>query len=372
MRPARLKQALAERAQRLHPAVDELRALVCSHEPIELMLSVAVPTSLSFERRGPRPDDAEETVTWPAKIEYLLGLALSAPPATGSTPKEVTDRVMDLIDDIFDAARAEHMMKSFDAQASDDVGLDAAVFMLRDENIIDRMPGYARHLQFDRHKSFYLERLGFSPSDVARVVRTRLAADNRRVGDAFQRGQRTLRRDTSASAHSMAEMLEHITASRIWNVAELADDVGTESAQLRAMLAFFSARFGVQPDFRLPTERNAARTRPCVDLGNDNFFLADPWSVLGAVHLRLAEAASDPGSNLTPYRRHREAGHQRIVTNALQQVFNNELTWQNQHYSSYVDGPGEIDVLVAPIGPLSSRPRRTASPRQVAVAHQGA
>jgi len=122
----RILKSNERRAAILDPAIDELREIVSMHEPIELICSVAVPTSVSFDPRGNRPDDATETVTWPARIEYLLGVALSVAPGTGSTPTDVTQRVMDLLDDVFDAARATNFLDSIETSSLlDNEALDA-------------------------------------------------------------------------------------------------------------------------------------------------------------------------------------------------------------------------------------------------------
>jgi hypothetical protein len=358
-RVAELQQELEGQAAGLTPAVDELRELVGGHEPVELIMSVALPTSLAFDPRGPRPDDAAETVTWPAKLEYLLGVALSLPPGSGSTPHEVTDLVMAVIDDIFDAAIAKTMVDSFaqDQPASD--RLDEAVFMLRQEHIFDRMPGYAMHLEeidaevFERHRRFYLDRLGFSPGDVARAVRRLTAAHNRRLDAAFRRGKSAHGRDEQEVIFATLEMVKLLESSRRWSVDEVAGAVGIALEELRAMLSFFSTRFGAQPEFRLPSDKNLARTRPCVELDDDVFLVADPWSLLAAVHARLAEAAAaEPSQGLSRYRSHREAGHQRLVGGAMRRLFGDRNTWETQHYESDAEGPGEIDVLVTADCPI--------------------
>ena len=354
----RLRETLARRARGLDVAADELRTLVCSHEPVELISSVAIPTSMSVVGQG-LGGDAGDTVTWPAKVEYPFGVALSAPAGSGSTPPEVTDRVMTLIDDIFDAARFKHVADSLDAPATGVAGLDAAVFMLRDELIIDRMPGYALHLQeidtevFARHRDFYLDVLGFSPDDVARVVRAKVAVDGQRANEALKRTRREHKRDKEQAALAMLELVQILDASRKWSITELALDVDIDATQLRAMLSFFSTYFGAQPGFRLPTDKNLARTRPCVELESGLFFVVDPWTLLGAVHLRLTEAvAAEPQARLARYRAHREGGHQRVVGNSFRHVFGHERVLETQHYVSAAEGPGEIDVLVATDWPL--------------------
>lgn len=350
---AQLRRELGRRMERVDQAVDELRALVATHEPTEFLASIAIPTSMSFDPAGRRPDDAGEMVMWPAKVEYLVGLVLSTRRGEGSTPNEVTERAMTLVDDIFDAVLAKHMVDSFDAPPLGNAGLDEAVFMLRHEHIFDRMPGYAVHLQeidtevFGRHRDFYADTLGFCPGDVVAVVRAKVAADGRRVEEEIMRARRLYRSDPEESALAMAGALLALDASRRWTIPALSAATGVGESELAAMLPFFSASFESQPEFRLPTDKNIARTRPCIAIEDGSFFVADPWALMGAVHLRLAEEAlAHPAGPLKRYRRHREGGHQRLAGEALRRVFGDGAVWESQHYTSAA-GPGEIDVLVA-------------------------
>jgi hypothetical protein len=86
-----IRTELMARASTLDVSIEALRSLVAAHEPVEFINAIAIPTSMAFLEQGTSPDDAPETVTWAAKIEYLVGLALSAPPGTGQTPTEATD-----------------------------------------------------------------------------------------------------------------------------------------------------------------------------------------------------------------------------------------------------------------------------------------
>lgn len=355
---AEFQAELRARAEGLVPAVTDLHALVSTHEPIEFLSAIAVPTSMDLHAAGSRDDDARETVTWPAKVEYLVGLALAVPPGSGPTPDDVTRRAMSLIDDIFDAIRAKQMLDSVAAPQPENDGLAGAVFMLRDEHVFDRMPGYARHLEeidaevFDRHRDYYVERLGFSPGDVARVVRQRIAADGDRVNEALRRARRHFRTDQERSFVAMHEMLQHLDASRRWTAEAVAADTGREQSELHAMLDFFSAEFGSQPDFRLPTDSNLARTHPAIKLDACTYFVADPWALLGAVHPRMAEAEAVDPRRVERYRAHREEGHQRIVAASMRTIFGADLVQEEQHYTSASSGPGEIDVLVTTEWPL--------------------
>lgn len=339
-------------------AVTELRALIAAHEPVQLINSVAVPTSMRLFAKGDGVADEPDTVTWPAKVEYLVGVAISMPPGQGDTPSTVTERVMTLVSDVFDAVHAQTMLASFDSPSSGHDAVDQVLLMLRMEHLTDRMPGYAVHLEridaevFDRHSGFYVTALGFNPGDVVRVVRGTTAAVQARMSKAMQNIGRAGRRDSAASAAAVVEMLKALTDMRTWQPETVAADTGVDEEQIRRMLQFFATTFGSQPEFRLPTDRNLARSHPAIDIGEAGYFVPDPWSLAAAVHDRMRELAGDSQGLLQRYHRHREDGHQRLVAGALRKVFPSELVRESQHYDSEADGPGEIDVLVALEWPL--------------------
>lgn len=351
-----IRQHYEALAMSLDPAVEELRGLVAAHEPVQLISSIVIPANMRFFERGDALSDAPDTVSWPAKIEYLVGVALSLPAGTGSTPMAVSRRVMDLVSDVFDAMHAREMIDSFDRASSGNSSLDEALFMLRMEHLVDRMPGYPVHLEridaevFDRHGSYYIDALGFNPGDVVRVVRRRGQAVQQRADQALSQARRSAGRDIEASALAAMELVQTMTETRTWTPAQVATDTGVPEAQISKMLAFFATTFGAQPEFRLPTDSNLARTNPAIDLGADAYFIPDTWTLAAAVHPRLAAASSD--GELGRYRSHREQGHERLLTNSLRQIFPADLVHSRQHYDSDKTGHGEIDVLVSLEWPL--------------------
>ena len=117
------------------------------------------------------------------------------------------------------------------------------------------------------------------------------------------------------------------------------------------MLEFFSTAFGSQPDFRLPTDTNLARSRPAIRLASGAYFIPDTWSLAAAVHSRLSEASAAPDGP-KQYRRHREQGHQRLVAATFAEVFPAGTVYESQHYDDDDRGHGEIDALVTCNWPL--------------------
>jgi hypothetical protein len=171
-----LRGDLTRRADGLDAAAEELRCLVLEHDPVELIPSIAVPSSMGhFDAQA--PDDAPLSYSWDAKVEYLVGLALSGPPGTSSVPQAVTHRAVRLVTAVFDAAQARLFLDATSESRTAREGVDAASYLLRIERLVDRMAGYATHLEeiddavFEPHRGRYVAELGFCPSDAVRLVR---------------------------------------------------------------------------------------------------------------------------------------------------------------------------------------------------------
>jgi hypothetical protein len=344
-------------AATLEPAVEELRAIIAAHEPVGLISSIVIPANMRFYQKHDSFADPTDTASWPAKIEYLVGVTLSVPRGTGATPPAESQRAMDLVSDVFDALQAQQMLDAFQRPYSSNPALDQAMFILRIEHLFDRMPGYVCHLErinaeiFDPHRRYYIETIGFNPADVIRAVRRRISATQARVRAAWSKAQRLHRHDPHTAKTAVGDMLQAMTDSRTWHSDDVARDAQMDAEQVGRMLAFFSTTFGAQPEFRLPTDRNLARTYPAIDLGSGTYFVPDPWTLAAAVHDRLAQLSAADGL-LQRYRAHREQGHQRLVGTVLRDVFPDGLVAERQHYISDTDGPGEIDAVVTVEWPL--------------------
>jgi hypothetical protein len=63
--------------------IDELRDLMAGRDLTQLINSVVVPATMSLSAGEESLADSDATSTWPAMIEYLVGVALSVDPAGG-------------------------------------------------------------------------------------------------------------------------------------------------------------------------------------------------------------------------------------------------------------------------------------------------
>ncbi len=353
---ASFEKEMGRRAADLPAAIDHLREIVLAHDPVVLIESIAFPASAGV--LGPDvDDDAPETTTWDAKIEYLQGLALSGPPGTKEVTGEVTEAAITALGAVYDAANADLFFRSIREARSDGEAVDGASFLLRLEALSDRMAGYAVHLDmidtavFDPHRDFYISRIGFCPSDLVRVVRRQVGATNELtqramsgLGDALSRG--SLCADDDVAAEAVSDLHRALTTANRWAVDEVAGTVEIPRDELVAMLRAASVPFNCQPDFRSPFDRNEALARPLVRLDDENFFAPLPWSLAHNVHGLVRALAAEDGQLSAKYQRHRSNATETLITESLRKVFGTNSVSGGQHYVSSA-GAGEIDCLVS-------------------------
>ncbi len=354
-----MKTEFAARAAGLEDHAENLRDLVVTHDPTQLLPSIAVPASSGLVGVEAE-DDAQETFTWDAKIEYLLGLALSAERGSQDVDHSTTERAVALLAKVFDAATARLFLQQTSEEPTERAGVDESSYLLRMEHLNDRMAGYACHLEqiddevFERHRAFYCAELGFCPSDIVRLVRRHTAWVNAELnegGDALLAlyGQDG---DTEPAA-AATRLYGALEATYRWNPDRLAPATNLPAREVQSILHAMSTDFGCQPGFRLPFDTNAARTRPVVRLGENEYLVLLPWSIAHGVHEWLRDCLRATGNSnvATKYPQHRSAAAERLVEHTLSEVFSPGAVHASQHYDC-PSGSGEIDCLVAAATPL--------------------
>lgn len=155
---------MASNAARLPSLVDELRNTISGRDLVQLLNSVVVPASMVSLDEGEGLADGDRTSSWAAKIEYLVGVVLSIDPSgEADTPREITEKVLELVSAIFEADSARMITKELSNANGDEPERELLLQQLKMEYQSDRMPGYAVHLQrvddevFARHRDYYLK-----------------------------------------------------------------------------------------------------------------------------------------------------------------------------------------------------------------------
>ena len=348
----RLMADVRARAALLDESVEALLALVQSHDPMQLIPSVSVLTSSSTWSEGTRIDDGDQTHTWEAKIEYLAGLALARPRGDGDVGEDVTRRSIELTAAVFDAAQAGLFMWSVEDGVTDDPTLDWTSYMMQVEHLVDRMHGYAVHLEeindavFEPRRSLYLDVLGFCPSDVVRVVRRHngwVNAEVDRLGPLLASARSEGEEAEVEWAHSIKRALD---AACFWTPDLLAESTGLPAEQIEAMLTLMSTEFGSQPDFRVPGDDNILRKRPFIHSAGV-FLIPAPWGPAHCIHDWLVHYLNEePNPRLREaYLKGRSDGAERLVRSSLATIFGESAVHANVHYDG-ASGHGEIDCLV--------------------------
>lgn len=355
---AEIQEEMESNAQRLSSLAEELHNLVVGRDLVQLINSVVVPASMAMIDEGKSLADGDITSSWAAKVEYLVGVALSVDPSgQADTPWDITVRVRQLVSEIFEADSARMFIEGL-ASATGDEGERATLLQqLQMEHQSDRMPGYAVHLQrvddevFGRHRDYYLDGLGFDPANVTRISREHFRWANKAWKSAIaamadlRKGKIT---DFEAAGRSVKRGFD---ASTLWEPDDVAAHTSVPVEQVRAMLDFFSTQFGCQPEFRLPGDRNQVRTHPVVKLDEGKYLVPDLWSMSAILHNRLAVEPQRPGYVPSRYHKHRQDAHERVILKSLQSVFGENVRG-SKHYESASGGVGEIDALVLAEWPL--------------------
>lgn len=324
----------------------------------QLINSVVVPAMAVTFSSGDSLADGDATSSWAAKVEYLVGVALSVEAAgDADVTSEVAARVRQLISDIFETDQTR-MITAFIENADGSSGeRELLLQQLRLEYKVDRMPGYAVHLErvddevFGKHRDYYRSGLGFDPGDVIRVTRRHTRWVNLVFRSALDSLTDALNSETPNPGAAQA-YFEALNAVTLWDPYDVADSTGVAVEQVTAMLDFFSAEYGCQPEFRVPGDPNLARTHPCVKLDDGIYLVPDAWSLSAVVHQRLATEPKRTNFDPRKYYKHRQDAHERLVADALEKVFGASNVHSTQHYDLANGAHGEIDSLVCAEWPL--------------------
>lgn len=352
-----IRNAMTSQAARLPSLVDELRNIISGRDLVQLLNSVVVPASMISLGEGEGLADGERTSSWAAKVEYLVGVVLSIDSSgKADTPWEITERVLELVSSIFEADSARMITEELSNANGDEPERELLLQQLKMEYQSDRMPGYAVHLQqvddevFGRHRDYYLKTLGFYPADVIKITRKYVRWTNESLNSALS-DVADLHNDADIDPEAAGLSLRKaFDAPTLWEPEVVAAHSGIAAEQVRAILDFFATKLHCQPDFRLPGDKNLARTHPVIELEDGRYLVPDPWAMSAVLHNRLA-VHQRPGYNPAKYHKHRQDAHERLILNSLQSVYG-EHACGSRHYESPSGEVGEIDTLVLSEWPL--------------------
>ncbi len=338
--------------------IEELRDLMTGRDLTQLINSLVVPAMMVAFTGRESLADGDSTSTWAAKVEYLVGVALSVDPAgDADTPHEVMQRVGQLISEIFEADQLRMITASIENADTDDGDRELLLQQLKLEYQADRMPGYAVHLEqvdaevFGRHRDYYKAGLGFDPADVIRATRRH----TRSLNQAFRAAHDAVAAALNSGAQNAAAgeaWLKALNGATLWDPDDVAASTGIAVEQITATLDFFSTEYGCQPEFRAPGDQNRARTHPCIKLDDGTYLVPDPWSLSAVIHQRLAVEPKRNGFDPQKYHKHRQDAHERLVAGALKKVFGTSNVYSTQHYALASGDRGEVDSLVCAEWPL--------------------
>lgn len=283
---AQLGQQAQVAATDANRATTSLKRLLAQRDVVRLVTDAAMMLT-----SGAAEDDTRDRFGAEAKIEFMVGAALSQP-LTGSGPASaqdvsktitLTSRALD------DAMRA----LTLPPDASESAALQAtgrAQLLLRFEGLLDRTEGYIEHLTrmiaavFEPLRSECFSTLGFSPADLPKLARSIFIEGNRRFQQAMQAAQRGHGKKRASravrSAQTEAALAELSSRMLLFTAQELVEISGLPAAQVTAMLDALSCDPGCQPNFAAPGDANRFRRHPVVRIDDERYFIPLCWSLV--------------------------------------------------------------------------------------------
>ncbi len=362
---ARTIEDLEGKASRLDEKAEQLRELVLRHDPGQLIPSVAVPALMGIAdpfANPSAPDDVTRTFGTEAKIEYLIGLALSGPPGSVDVDKPVTTKAIQLIAEVFESAQAKTMLQGRPIGKSTDWDLNAASFLFRFERLLDRMAGYELHLDeiaeavFEPHREFYRGELGFCPSDLIKLVRRHVAWCNLEFNDSYEAihgCMNSTRVDDDIASREVHRFHRALEVRYIWSPELLVTSTNFPESDICNALDKMSVEFGCQPEYLTPLDNNKARWYPAIRLSEHKYLVPDPWAIVHGLHNWLQDYIQVHSITKLQkrYPDHRSEGAESLVSRSLKDIFGDQVVHTGQHYDCS-EGHGEIDSLVASSTPV--------------------
>jgi hypothetical protein len=350
---AAYERELEKQSEKLESLSKHLKDYVLQFDTVQLISAISFLTNVSsIADYGPH--DAGETFTYEAKIEYLVGLALSAPPGSIQVDLEAAQTTLQKIGEVFDAAFARMFLTSSGPSEAKNFQTEQAAFLLIMERLYDRMRGYPIHVQeiddeiFHPHRDFYVDHLGFCPSDASLIVRKA----QRSLNDELERAaSRTVGPENATADDPYKDAYEAfisvMKSSSLWHPVHLNELTGVPIEQIGNLLSQISAEFGCQPDFLTPLDENKARSHPTVKLDHGGYLVANPWMVVACIHPWIEEFIKASGDQrfAKRYEGHRSAASERLVKSTFSSIFGADAVYGGQHYDGN-EGHGEVDCLV--------------------------
>lgn len=364
---ARLQRVAQEKASSLDPRIEELRTRLSRFSPghVVTQLTIARTSRPADEEKNTDPTFGDE-----ARIEYIAGLALSleSPGTELAGPGDVGE-IWDLASGVIEDAQALLYTNSIPADSDPEIA--EAQFLLRMEHLLDRMHGYPQHLEkmgrevFDPLREKCKQELGFSPSDVVRIVHAMTTLARDRVISSFEEADELLAKNPPTD-QQWADMEDRerrmqVFSWKLFRVGvdtltflpdDLADLCEIPAGEIQAALDAYGCIWGCQPTFRLPWETNVVRARPVIKV-NGGYFVPLPWALLGEMTNGFLSLVRERAlTNLEDrFLKSRDAATVALTASTLAALFGGgqvrtELQYESEGKQGDIDCLAEIDDVI--------------------------
>jgi hypothetical protein len=295
-----------------------------------------------------------------ALVEYTVGLAGAISEGGGNSTEPPAEKIQQAFDLVADISALDWFLVKYSLDPSQPLIISRTQNMLRMEKLLDRYQGYLTHLSIIVEKTFHriqnhvTSELGWNPATLPDICFAIVDILQERM-DAFDPATRQALLRAKAQGHdafqeaTMVFLENHNKwVRKLFNISvqELTSALEWPEDLVRRALGDLALTRGSQSEFMLPTQDNPARLYSILPMGNDQFFIWSPGSLLQESHAWFDDLLQKRklGTLRARYLKARDDATEELTVESLKKIFGPERVFGNAYY--YADGRPDVDCVV--------------------------
>ena len=295
-----------------------------------------------------------------ALVEYTVGLAGTIPVRGENSIEPPAEKIQEAFDLVADIFALDWFLVQYSLDPSQPLIISRTQNLLRMEKLLDRYQGYLTHLSiilrktFNRIENQVISEFGWNPATLPDICFAVVDILQERM-DAFDPPSRQALLRAKAQGHDafqearMVFLENHNKWVRdLFNISvqELTRVLDWPEDTVRRALGDLALTRGSQPDFMLPTQDNLARLYSILPIGNDQYFIWSPGSLLQESHSWFDDLLQKRKLSTlrARYLKARDDATEELTIESLKGIFGPERVFGNAYY--YADGRPDVDCVV--------------------------